>query len=293
MPYSSYYAPQRLEDLLDVLAEKRETARVLAGGTDFVVAMREGKLNCEDIVALHKVPELKGIQLQGDTIVVGAMTTHTELAKSPLINEKAWLLAQAAAAVGSPQIRNAGTVGGNIVNASPAADTVPALVALDARVKIVKKGGVREMPLEDVFLGMGKTKLAADEIIQEIIFPALDKRTGSAFIKLARRNALAISRVSIAAIVGLSGHESQDSTFTDCRIALGAVAPNPFRVRSAEKALIGCSFDAGSLDSCVEAAFQEISITLGQRASAIYKKKAGPALVRRAISIAMDQVGGR
>lgn len=291
MPYSSYYAPQRLEELLDILAEKKETAKVLAGGTDYVVAMREGKLNCEDIVALHKVPELKGIRLQGDTIVVGAMTTHTELAKSPLIIERASLLAQAASAVGSPQIRNAGTVGGNIVNASPAADTVPALVALDARVKIVSKSGVREMPVEEVFLGMGKTKLAADEIIQEISFPALSKNAGSTFIKLARRNALAISRVSIAVIVGCSDPSSKDSTFTDCRIALGAVAPNPFRVRSAEKALVGCNFDPSKLDSCVEAAFQEISGTLGQRASAVYKKKAGPALVRRAITMAMEQVG--
>ncbi|CQR72370.1 Nicotinate dehydrogenase FAD-subunit [Sporomusa ovata DSM 2662] len=280
----SYYAPQRLEELLAILAEKKEKAKVLAGGTDLVIALQEGKLNYDNIVALHKIPELKGITMRGDTIVIGAMTTHTEVERSPIINTNALLLAQAAAAVGSPQIRNAGTLGGNICNASPAADTVPALIALDACVKIVSKGGEREMPLEDLFLGMGKTKLGGDEVIKEISFNALPDGAGSIFVKLARRNALAISRISVAAIV------TSNEYVTDCRIAMGAVAPNPFRVRKAEKAWLGRTVTADNLDSCVEAAFQEISATLGQRASAIYKKRAGKALIRRALSLASGQM---
>lgn len=278
-----YYAPRQLEELLDILSVKQETAKVLAGGTDLVVAMREGELNCQCIVALDKVPELKGITLRGDTIVLGAMTTHTELAESALINTRALLLAQAAASVGSPQIRNVGTVGGNIANASPAADTVPAMVALAARVKIVRKGGQRELLLTDLFQGLGKTTLAADEIIQEITFNALPVGTGSAFIKLARRNALAISRVSAAAIVGCSRSPAGETIVTDCRLALGAVAPHPFRVAGAEQVLLGRTFTPGTIEECVAAAFNEISVTLGQRASAEYKKKAGPALVRRAL----------
>lgn len=280
----SYYAPQQLEELLAILAEKKEKAKMLAGGTDLVIALQEGELDYDYIVALHKIPELKGITLSGDTIVIGAMTTHTEVERSPLIRANALLLAQAAAAVGSPQIRNVGTLGGNICNASPAADTVPALIVLDASVKIVSNGSEREMPLEDLFLGMGKTKLGGDEVIKEISFKALPDGAGSIFVKLARRNALAISRISVAAIV------TSNEYVTDCRIAMGAVAPNPFRVRSAEQAWLGRSVTADNLDICVEAAFQEISATLGQRASAIYKKRAGKALVRRALSLASGQM---
>ena len=280
----SYYAPQQLEELLAILAEKKEKAKMLAGGTDLVIALQEGELDYDYIVALHKIPELKGITLSGDTIVIGAMTTHTEVERSPLIRANALLLAQAAAAVGSPQIRNVGTLGGNICNASPAADTVPALIVLDASVKIVSNGSEREMPLEDLFLGMGKTKLGGDEVIKEISFKALPDGAGSIFVKLARRNALAISRISVAAIV------TSNEYVTDCRIAMGAVAPNPFRVRSAEQAWLGRSVTADNLDICVEAAFQEISATLGQRASAIYKKRAGKALVRRALSLASGQL---
>jgi CO/xanthine dehydrogenase FAD-binding subunit len=285
MPMScSYYAPQQLEELLAILAEKKEKAKMLAGGTDLVIALQEGELDYDYIVALHKIPELKGITLSGDTIVIGAMTTHTEVERSPLIRANALLLAQAAAAVGSPQIRNVGTLGGNICNASPAADTVPALIALDASVKIVAKDSEREMLLEDLFLGMGKTKLGGDEVIKEISFKALPDGAGSIFVKLARRNALAISRISVAAIV------TSNEYVTDCRIAMGAVAPNPFRVRSAEQAWLGRTITADNLNICVEAAFQEISATLGQRASAIYKKRAGKALVRRALSLASGQM---
>ena len=197
------------------------------------------------------------------------------------------MLAQAASLVGSPQIRNMGTIGGNIANASPAADTVPAMVALNAKVRLVCSSGEREMSLEELFAGMGKTKLADDEIIQEIFFPALTGRTGSAFIKLGRRNALAISRVSVAAIVGY-GQEGE--VINDCRIAMGSVAPSPFRVRSAERILVGCVPNADNRSRCVETALEEISVTLGQRASAIYKKKAAPALIRKALDAAIGQV---
>jgi len=283
----AYYAPERLEDLLCILADNEGKSKVIAGGTDYVIGMQEGKINTETIVALHKIPELKGIRMRGDTLVLGAMTTFTELVKSPLIREKAFVLAQAASTVGSPQIRNMGTIGGNIANASPAADAVPAMVALDARVNLVSPRGQREMPLEDLFAGIGKTKLATDEIIQEISFPALNKRTGSAFVKLGRRNALAISRVSVAVIVG---YAEEEDVIVDFRIAVGSVAPSPFRVRSAERVLLSCSLNNDNRGNCIEAAMEEISVTLGQRASAIYKKKAAPSIIRKALDEAIGQI---
>lgn len=284
----AYYAPRTMGELLDVLAAHRETAKILAGGTDVMVEARDGHAPA-CLVDITRVGELKAIRREGDTIHVGPAATFTDLAESPVIREGAFLLAQAALSVGSPQIRNQGTVGGNIVNASPAADSVPALVALEARLRLVSKTGERELAVEDFLAGIGKTKLEKGEVLAGISFKALPAGTGSAFIKLGRRNALAISRVSVAAIVG---YDAARLICTDCRIAVGSVAPNPFRVKSAEETWKGCSLTRGHRDACVEAALKEISVTLGQRASAVYKKKAGPAIIRRAVDAALGQVFG-
>ncbi len=283
----NYYAPKSTKELAEILARGKNGAKILAGGTDVVIQLREQKINPECIVSLKFVQNLKGIQEQTGKILVGPMTTFTELAQAPLIREKAFLLAQAAASVGSPQIRNAGTVGGNIANASPAGDTIPALMALDAVLTIASTRGERQMPLKDFYLGIGKNKLAADEFIKMIIFAALPETCGSAFVKLGRRNALAISRVSMAAIVGCS---AGSNTVTDCRIAAGSVAQNPIRLPNAEKVLLGAKLTPAAVEKSVEAAFAEISATLGQRASAIYKKKAAPVLVHRALDQAIGQI---
>lgn len=283
----NYYAPKSTEELAEILARGKNGAKILAGGTDVVIQLREQKINPECIVSLKFVQNLKGIQEQTGKILVGPMTTFTELAQAPLIREKAFLLAQAAASVGSPQIRNAGTVGGNIANASPAGDTIPALMALDAVLTIASTRGERQMPLKDFYLGIGKNKLAADEFIKMITFAALPETCGSAFVKLGRRNALAISRVSMAAIVGCS---AGSNTVTDCRIAAGSVAQNPIRLPNAEKVLLGAKLTPAAVEKSVEAAFAEISATLGQRASAIYKKKAAPVLVHRALDQAIGQI---
>lgn len=282
----TYYAPKSTEELAEILAKEKAGAKILAGGTDVVIQLREEKINPECIVSLKFIPELKGIKAQGGKIMVGPMTTFTELAESPLIREKALLLAQAAGSVGSPQIRNAGTVGGNIVNASPAGDTLPALMALDTVVTIGSVHGERQMPLEDFYLGMGKTKLEEDEFVKMITFAALPENYGSAFVKLGRRNALAISRISMAAVVGCS----PDNTVTECRISAGSVAQNPFRLRSAEKAFLGADISDEAVEKSVSVAFTEIAETLGQRASAVYKKKAAPVLVHRALNQAIGEV---
>ena len=283
----AYYAPTRMDELLAIMAENKAGAKVLAGGTDLVVEMRDSGHTPSCLVSINKIAELKGIRREGDTILVGPLATFAELAESPVITDGAFLLAQAALSAGSPQVRNQGTVGGNIVNASPAADTVPALVALEARLRLSSRQGEREMPLEEFLIGIGKTRLEPGEVLTGIVFKALPERTGSAFVKLGRRNALSISRVSVAVIVG---YEPQGLTCTDCRIAVGSVAPNPFRTRSAEKIWLNCSLTRGNRETCVAAALREIAVTLGQRASAGYKKEVAPALIRRAIDAALGQV---
>lgn len=287
MESMAYYAPKSIEELAEILAREKAGAKILAGGTDVVIQLREQSINPECIVSLKFITKMKGIKEQTGKIMVGPMTTFTELAEAPLIREKALLLAQAAASVGSPQIRNAGTVGGNIVNASPAGDTLPALMALDAVLTIASARGERQIPLKDFYLGIGKTKLEADEFVKLITFDALPKTCGSAFVKLGRRNALAISRISMAAVVGYS---LESNTVTDCRISAGSLAQNPFRMHNAENALLGAKLTVEAVEKSVSAAFQEITATLGQRASAVYKKKASPVLVHRVLNQAIGQV---
>jgi len=284
-----YCAPETMSELLDILAANQENSKILAGGTDVTVHLREGKIAPQCVIALKKVSDLKGISLQGTNIVIGPMTTFTELVESPIIRENAWLLAQAAVSVGSPQIRNQGTVGGNIANASPAGDSLPALMALDAVLKIVSKRGEREIPLENFYLGISKNKLEKDEIVAGISFPVLEKGTGSAFVKLGRRNALAISRISAAAIIG---YDHAENLITGCRISVGSVAQNPFRVRSAEQMMLSCPLNSDNRNKCITAAFEEMAATLGKRASAVYKRKAGPEIVRRALDEAIRMAGG-
>ena len=282
-----FYAPKSIEELAAILAKEKNNAKILAGGTDVVVQLREQKINAGCMVSLKFIPELKGIKAQDDKINIGPMTSFTELSEASLILEKAFLLAQAASSVGSPQIRNAGTVGGNIANASPAGDTLPALMALNAELTVASTRGERQILLEDFYLGIGKTKLEADEFVKMITVAALPKTHGSAFVKLGRRNALAISRISMAAVVG---YAAENNIVTDCRIAAGSVAQNPIRLHGAEEVLMGANLTSEAVEECVSAAFTKLAATLGKRASAVYKKKAGPVLVRRALDQAIGQV---
>lgn len=158
--------------------------------------------------------------MKGTGSTSGLQRLFTDIVESKIIRESAFVLAQAAVSVGSPQIRNRGTVGGNIVKGSPAADSVPALVALEARLRLVSGAGEGNLGIEEFLVGVCKTAILPGEVLVDISFKALAPKTGSAFVKLGRRNALAISRVSVAAIIG---YDEVEMTCTDCRISVGSV----------------------------------------------------------------------
>lgn len=283
-----YYTPRTMTELLEVLEKQKDGGMIVAGGTDVMVDIRAGH-NPKCLIDINKVPGMKEIRREGDIIHIGPAASFTEIAESKIVLEGAFLLAQAAASVGSPLIRNRGTAGGNIVKGSPAADSVPAMIALEAKLHLSSAAGEREMGLDEFLVGIGKTKLLPGEVLTDISFRALAPSTGSAFVKLGRRKALAISRVSVAAIIG---YDEEKMICTDCRIAVGSVAKNPFRVRTAEDIWQSCSLTHSNRDLCVQAALREISVTLGERASAVYKKQAGPAIIRRAIDSALGHVFG-
>jgi len=262
------------------LAKHGDGARVLAGGTDLLIEWRRSSAKLPPVVVdISSVGELRGISEAGGDIVIKPLTTHSQLLESDVTGRFAPLLAAAAAGIGSPQIRNRGTVGGNLMNAATCADTVPPLVALGAVVTLQSARGTRQLSLADLFVKPYQTVARPDEILTGICFPQLPPRSGSAFIKLGRRNALSISRLSVAAVLQLG----DDGRILAARIVPGAAFPAWRRVTEAEEILIGAKPD-GKLFAAAGAKVSEAMIKeTGRRWSTEYKAPVIAVLARRAL----------
>jgi len=234
-----YLAPQTIDEAVRLLSEHAGAARPMAGGTDIVVQMKEGATRFPYpgyVVSLSRIPELRGIAFSEDGgLVVRAGTTMAEIAEHAAIRERYTALAEGAGVVGSRQTMNMATIGGNVCNAAPSADTAPALLALDALAVIAGPSGRRNIPLRDLFAGPGQTTLAAGELLAEVRIPAPAPRTGSAYRRHTPRKQMDIAVAGVAAVLTLDdGNRIQAA-----RIALGAVAPTPIRAPQAEAALEG------------------------------------------------------
>lgn len=277
----SYFRPQTVEEAYDFLSNSKSLTKILAGGTDLLLYLNKATepVNVVDIGAIN---QLKIIEEDSEEVRFGSMVTFTQAQMSEVIIKNCKALAKAASLVGSPQIRNQGTIVGNIANASPAADSVPALVAMDAEVIIASKHGKRREKVADVLAGINKINLKSDELIIGVAFKKIPGLK-SGFAKLGRRNALAISRISAA--VGIVASEN---TITEARVALGAVAPNPFRSTEIEQALIGKKLDEAVSNNVLEVAYSVVSEKLGSRASAPYKRQAIKGVVRQALEDALQ-----
>ena len=275
-----YISPTNIADVCKLLDEFKEDAQLLAGGTDLLIELRKPSArSLKVIIDISRVSELMGIEEMSDSVSIKPLATHTDIYQSNIIQQYAPLLRQAVATIGSPQIRNRGTVGGNIMNAAACADTVPPLMALDAMVTIQSVHGKRMVPLRDFFVKPYQTVAEKNEILTEIIFPKLLNSTKSAFIKLGRRNALAISRLSVAAIL----RQSEQGVIQEARIVPGAAFPQWQRVTDAEKLLIG---QTPSRELFTEAGkkVSEVMISFtGRRWSTEYKEPVITVLVRRAL----------
>jgi carbon-monoxide dehydrogenase medium subunit/xanthine dehydrogenase FAD-binding subunit len=231
------------------------------------------------VLDISGVPELGGIGESGGSIAIKPLTTHTELVRSDLVRKFAPLLGSAAAAMGSPQIRDRGTVGGNIMNAAACADTVPPLVALGATVTRQSQGGARELALADLFVKPYQTKARPGELLTAIRFPKLPPGARSAFIKLGRRNALSISRMSVAAVLQIGS----DGSIVEARIVPGAAFPTWKRVSEAEQMLLGEKPAAKLFAAAGQEVSEEMIKATGRRWSTEYKEPVLAVLVRRAL----------
>src|SRR5574341_366781 len=230
-----YFAPQRLEEAVSLLRRYGSKAALLAGGTDLLLRLERRLVAPSVVVDLKKIRHLRGIQSNRIGLRIGALTLMEEITSSPLVQRRYGIIAKGAAVVGSIQTRNRATLGGNLCNASPAADTAPPLIALSARARIAASRGERELPLDEFFSGPGKTRLQTNELLKEIFIPFVAARSGGSFQRCTR-TAMDIAVVNCAVFVSLAG---EDNTITDARIALGAVAPTPVRAREAEDFLRG------------------------------------------------------
>lgn len=277
-----YFCPTSIKEACELLAIYGAEAKVIAGGTDLMVQIRDEDKRCANIkhvIDISHINEMNFIKEEGDSIIIGALTTHDDVYRSQVLKNAVPFLSEAAFSVGSPQIRNRGTIGGNICNASPAADTVPPLIALDAEVKIESIGGARVVPLKSIYVKANLNNLAADEIITEIRFKTLPPGSKTAFIKLGRRKALAISRINVAVAAKID----DEGKISEIRIYPGCIFGMPARVTEAEKVLIGNFPTQELINEAGLKVSEEMINKTGIRWSTEYKKPAVEALIRRGL----------
>lgn len=274
MAGKEFYRAGSLMEACDLLARYGGEAQVLAGGTDLMVQINRKLLSPPVLIYLGD-SGLSYVRLKGTDLVIGAATPLGEIAGSELARAKAPLLVDAVLSVGSPAVRNVATLGGNLINASPAADPAVALLALGASFKLVSQGGERVVAAEAFFTGPGQTVRRPDELLQEVILPTepTDLRWG--YRKLGRRRADTLSVVVAAVCLQRNG-----AGCSGARIALGAVAPVPMLARKAAALLVGKRLDAETIALAAETAAEETSPIDDVRATAWYRRRASQALVK-------------
>ncbi len=279
--WKEYINAKSISQVLSVLAVKRNQARIIAGGTDLVLEMRQGFHNdTQTLIDISRVAELLKIYLDEEgQIHLGAGVTHNQCVDSVLIRTHALPLALASWEVGAPQIRNTGTVVGNLVTASPANDTIVPLIALNAELLVQSTRAERRINLKDFYTGVRKHVLEPDELVREIILPKMDLNQRGTYLKLGLRKAQAISLVSMAVVLTF-----QDHIIEAARITLGAVAPTIIHASRAEEYLVGKELTSQTINEAAKIAQEEASPIDDIRGSAAYRQEITRVLVKRGLS---------
>ncbi len=280
-----YFEPATIEEAVSLLDKYRKGAAVLAAGTDLLVRMKKGEIEPKCLINVMEIQDLNYLIEEGG-LRIGAATPLRKIEKSKIVEQKYSALYEGVRALGKVQVRNMGTIAGNICNASPAADTATPLLSLSAKVKISSPRGDRVVPLDEFFAGPGKTVLLPNELLTEVQIPSPPKMAGSAFLKISRV-AADLSKVNAAAMI-----ERVGGTCKSCRIALGAVAPTPVRVKRAEGILNGKKFDEEIIKSAARAASEEIKPITDVRSTAEYWKEVSKVLVEEVLKKAWDRASG-
>jgi carbon-monoxide dehydrogenase medium subunit len=268
-----YHEPRTLAEALSLLQTHGAAAKILAGGTDLLVQMKLGKIIPHHVIQISKISELHFLTA-GKGLRIGPLVVFRELEKSPFVRDKYTALFEAAHSVTSVQIRNMGTLAGNLCHASPASDSAPALIALGAQIRMISAKGTRTLPLEEFYVGPGKTHLLPHELLVEIHIPDTGSAAGSAFLKLTRV-AADLAKVNAAAFI-----EREKDVCRECRIVMGAVAPKPLRLKQAEEILKNKRFEENLCRMAGEKAAEEIRPITDIRSTAWYRQEVTKVLVR-------------
>ena len=280
-----YISCRSVDEACEALLQ--EGAQVIAGGTDLLIGLRRPDARTPRLVVdVSRIKALREIRADHGRITLGAAVTHAEIASSDLLRSAAPLLASAASNVGSPQIRNRGTVGGNIMNAAACADTIPPLIALGAVAILASGAGTRALPLAELFEGPYRTRARRGEVLTAVEFPPLPPGSGCAFVKLGRRNALSIARLSVAAVL-VPDHQG---SIAGARIVPGAAVPVWQRFPEAEGVLVGRKPTVELFAEAGKRAAAEMVGVTGRRWSTEYKEPVLAVLVRRALEAASTSI---
>jgi len=280
------HTPASIDDALSILAEYGDDAKILAGGHSLLPMMKLRFATPAHLIDLNRIDELCGIGEDSGTIVIGAMTTENQLIDSKLLADKCPLLPEAAAKIGDPQVRNRGTIGGDICHGDPANDQPAVTMAADATYVLRGPGGERSVHSSEFFLGSFATAMKSDEIMTAVRIPAANGSSGSAYVKLKRKTgdwATAATAVTLT----LDG-----GTCSSIRIALTNLAPTAIRVSRAEQALTGKAIDEGLIDDAAGHAMAACEPTADLRGDVEYKTHMAGEMTRRAIRLALARAGG-
>lgn len=283
----NYYAPKTLREAIDFLSTYGTEAKIMAGGTDLLVEIKDEVITPKYVIDLKRIAGLNNIECYKNHLSIGALVTVREVETSPLISRHLRILAEAASVLGSIQIRNKGTIGGNLCHASPSADLAPPLIALDGKLCMRGKSGERKETLENFFIGPGLTILDPDEILIEIQIPIPLPNTNGTYLKFSPRKAMDLAVVGVATLITL---DSSNSVCTQARIVLGAVAPTPIRAKKAEKILEGKKITKDDIQEASNLAAEESKPISDIRGSAWYRKQLLKVLVERSITQAVEKI---
>ena len=305
-----YFKPKTIEEVLTLLAQYGETAKLIAGGTDVIVMIKQKTMTPDVLISLRGIPGLDQIKFNG-FLSIGPMVTHRAIEKSEIIRKNYSALTDAADYLGSVQIRNVATIGGNICTAAPSADTATPLLVLGTQVKMKGPKEGRALPIEEFFKGPGETVLKPGELVQELLIPKLLPNTGSAYYKLQRRLALDLPILGVSVLLSLDKNkvtcsdmlctaspissilhkmEEDEIICKEVRIALGVVAPTPLRAVKAEALLRGKKLSDELLEEVAETAAKEAQPRDSVRSEAWYRRDMIKVLVKRMAMKSIERV---
>ncbi len=273
------YNVSSIEQVLALLEKHKGKAKIIAGGTDIIIHLREEKISPEILIDISKIEKLKKIECEGNRIKIGSAVTYTQIVEDKLFRDNLYGLYKSCKMVGSPQIRNKGTIGGNVANASPAADSIPPLIALGSELKIASTRGERSVNVEDYFSNNAVYGLKENELLIGIEFDKIKENEILSFSKLGLRKALAISRITLSMLIGLDNEQRIENI----RVASGSIGKYPMREIDVEKALLGRKINDDTSKLAIMALHKSMDQRLKGRSTYPYKRRAVISLMEEVI----------